>query len=80
VNPNKDKIFIKRNYDKNFIKHNYDKIFNKSLFFYKLTNDLIKTNICPNFALMYAYDKNKSEILTEPIEGTIANFLQRGHF
>jgi hypothetical protein len=25
---------------------------------------------------MYAYDKNKSEILTEPIEGTIADFLK----
>ena len=74
---NLDKLNIINNNSNIIIKKiSNDKKFNKILFYNKLTNKLIKNNICPNFIMMYGYDSKKLNIFMEKVEGTLLDFLK----
>lgn len=55
------------------------KIFEKILFYNKITNKLIKKNICPNFVIMYGYDNLEQNILMEYVDGTLEYFLKNNY-
>jgi len=55
------------------------KIFEKILFYNKITNKLIKKNICPNFVIMYGYDNLEQNILMERVDGTLEYFLKNNY-
>jgi hypothetical protein len=77
-NDNKDdKIFNNSNIQ---IKKIYDKKkFDKILFFNKITNKLVKKNICPNFIMMFSYDKSELNISMECVVGTFEYFIKNNY-
>jgi len=67
---------IKKSNYVNTEKISNEKIFDKLIFYNKITNELVKNNECPNFIIMYGYDKLKLNILSEQVEGTLLEFLK----
>ena len=50
--------------------------FDKIIFYNKLTNNLIKKNICPNFIIMYDGDKLGLNVSMEHVDGTLLDFIK----
>jgi len=65
---NDENILIQKMSDK--------KKFDKILFYNKITNKLVKKNICPNFVMMYSYNNLELSISMESVDRTLEHFLK----
>ena len=58
------------------INENSMRSFENEVYYYNLTNDLIKKNECGQFLLMYGENKKKSSIYLEHVDGTLLDFFK----